>query len=135
VQVGNTNPIQNSQCAVSLASASGSGSLLTLTLTISFTPGFGGNRIMYIAARDQAQSNSNWQALGTWQAPGALAGIISATNMTPPRGAGTSSSFTFTFTDTKGVTDLGIANILINNFIDGRQACYLAYSSTSNALF
>ena len=134
VTLPNTSPIQNSQCAVSLGAATGVGTTLTLTMTITFTPSFGGNRIMYVAARDQAQSNSAWQALGTWQAPGATAGTISAASMNPPRGTGSSSPFTFTFTDSKGVNDLGVTNILINNFIDGRQACYLAYVAASNAL-
>jgi hypothetical protein len=30
-------------------------------------------------------------------------------------------------TDRNGASDLGVVNLLINDFIDGRQACYLAY--------
>jgi len=36
---------------------------------------------------------------------------------------------------TKGVQDLGVENILINNFIDGRHACYLAYARPLNVLY
>jgi outer membrane protein TolC len=61
----------NSQCTVngSLSSVSGTGSLdvLTLTLNISFAPTFGGNRIVYVAARNLTDtSNSGWQAAATW---------------------------------------------------------------------
>jgi len=37
-------------------------------------------------------------------------------------------------TDVKGAGDIGIVNLLVNNFIDGRQACYLAYVASSNTL-
>lgn len=40
----------------------------------------------------------------------------------------------FTFSDPRGWQDLGVVNILINNFIDGRSACYLAYVVPSSTL-
>jgi hypothetical protein len=42
---------------------------------------------------------------------------------------------TFTFTDPRGWQDLDVENILINNFLDGRNACYLAYSQPPNVLY
>jgi hypothetical protein len=47
-------------------SRSGNGNLLTLTLNVTFKTGLAGNRVVYMAARDQAENNSGWQALGTW---------------------------------------------------------------------
>jgi hypothetical protein len=32
-------------------------------------------------------------------------------------------------------SDFGIVNVLINNFIDGRHACYLAYAAATNTLY
>ncbi|HEY2016894.1 MAG TPA: hypothetical protein VGH38_25490, partial [Bryobacteraceae bacterium] len=64
-----TGSVGNSQCTVSGAgsSAGGSGNTLTLTLNISFTAAFRGNRVIYLAARDNADSNnSGWQPLGSW---------------------------------------------------------------------
>jgi len=55
--------------------------------------------------------------------------------VTPSRGGGSAYVFTFPFTDPKGYQDLGVVNILINNFLDGRQACYLAYSQPLNVLY
>jgi len=56
--------------------------------------------------------------------------------MTPSQGLGPGpTTFTFTFSDTKGVADLGVLNILINNTIDGRHGCYLAYSRPLNVLY
>ncbi|SPF52304.1 hypothetical protein SBA4_50007 [Candidatus Sulfopaludibacter sp. SbA4] len=106
-----------------------------LTLNMSFNPAFSGSKIVYLAARDLAADNSGWQALGTWNVPGAAATPTAAANLTPARGAGIDQTFTFTFTDTHGWQDLGVVDILINNSLDGRQACYLAYSRPLNTLY
>src|SRR5437016_4861940 len=42
---------------------------------------------------------------------------------------------TFTITDTSGYTNLGVVNVLINDFIDGRSACYAAYAEGGNTLY
>jgi hypothetical protein len=63
--------VSDSECTVFGAgsSASGGGNTFTLTLNMSFKPAFAGNRAFYLAARDVAEHNSCWQALGTWTAP------------------------------------------------------------------
>jgi len=137
VALGSTSTIQNSQCAVNLVSAVGSGSTLTLALNITFKPAFGGDKVTYVAAT-QGTESSDWQALGVWQAPAAQSGTIDVAGITPSRGAGTNGvnrQFTITVTDTKGTGDIGIVDLLINNFIDGRKACYLAYAASSNTLY
>jgi hypothetical protein len=115
---------------VGLVSAVGAGQTLTLTLNITFKQGFGGNRILYVAAQDTVAHNSNWQALGVWQAPFST-GTISVANagsgrVTGP--AGSNQQIVLTVTDTKGSGDLGIVNQLFNNALDGTHACYIAYS-------
>jgi len=137
VVLGSSGAIQNSQCAVTLVSAVGNGSTLTIFLNITFKPAFGGNRVMYMAARDLGAGNSNWQALGVWQVPFTPSGTIVVTSVSPGRGAApsaTSQEFLVTLTDTRGAGDFGVVDLLINNFIDGRQACYLAYVAASGAL-
>ena len=72
-------------------------------------------------------------ALGPLQADGIDAVVLA---LSPNRGAGYGpTQFTFSFSDTKGFADLGVENILINNFLDGRHACYLAFSRPGNALY
>jgi len=138
VALGSTSVIQNSQCAVALTSAAGSGTTLTLTLNITFSASFGGNKIAYVAARDQVGSNSNWQALGVWQVPWTPTGTITVGSANPAHGSGATISpqaISFTVTDSKGFADIGIVNVLINDFIDGRRACYLAYVTATNTLY
>ncbi|HYW48373.1 MAG TPA: FG-GAP repeat protein [Bryobacteraceae bacterium] len=126
----------NSQCAVAGAGsfANGSGNTLTLTLNLSFSAAFAGDKVTYMAARDLQGNNSGWQALGTWGVPGATT-FPAVGGVNPARGAGLSQTFTFTFTDTKGYQDLGVVNVLVNTFLDGRQACYLAYSRPTGTLY
>ena len=40
---------------------------------------------------------------------------------------GTSKAMTFTFSDPRGWQDLDVVNVLINNFLDGRRACFVAF--------
>jgi hypothetical protein len=136
VVLGSSAVIQNSQCAVSLASAVGSGTTLTLTLNITFQAGFGGNKVFYVAAGDQSGGNSNWQALGVWQVPSSPpTGTIGIGGLSSGHMAGLTGTLQVTVADTKGAGDIGIVDILINGAIDGRHACYLAYAMASNTLF
>jgi len=131
--------VSNSQCAVSWTGSpvARSNNTLTLTLTIAFAAGFAGNKVIYLAARTIAGNNSGWQPLGVWQVPGAVAATTTAViGMNPSSGAGLGpTAFTFSFSDTKGYTDLGVMNILVNNSLDGQQACYLAYARSINVLY
>ena len=92
---------------------------------------------MYIAARDQGAGNSDWQPLGVWQAPFSPAGTISVASLSPARAAiasGTAQQLSVTLNDAKGAGDFGVIDVLINHFLDGRQACYVAYVASSKSL-
>jgi hypothetical protein len=128
--------LSNSQCTLNGvgSSAIGSAGTLTLTLNLTFGAGFTGNKVVYLAARDLALDNSGWVALGTWNVPGGST-FPSVGGVSPANGAGPNPTLTFTFGDTKGYQDLGVVNILINDALDGRQACYLAYSQPLKVLY
>jgi len=131
--------VANSQCSINGAASSvaGSGNTLALTLAVAFAPGFGGNQVLYLAAQDKSTANSGWQALGTWDVPFTPSGTIAVVSLAPARGmavSGTAQTFTATLTDSQGAGDFGVVNLLVNNFIDGRQACYLAYAASTNSL-
>jgi len=104
-----------------------------LTLNLSFSNSFAGNRVMYMAARDLEQNNSGWQALGTWTVPGSANQTAAPVSVNPSGGSSLGGTFNYTFSDSaRGWQDLSVLNVLINSAIDGRQACYLAYSLTSS---
>jgi len=145
--LGGPGSVSNSQCSVAGAASmvAGSRDTLTVTLNIVFTSGFGGNKVVYLAARDLEGGNSGWQALGVWQPPFTPSGTIAVVSLTPARGAapsGTAQTFAATLTDSQGGTcgtcsstaGFGVVNLLVGNFIDGRSACYLAYVASTNSL-
>jgi len=137
VVLGSSATIQNSQCAVTLVSANGSGNNLTLVLTIAWTPAFAGDKIVHMAVGDVAGNNSGWQRLGVWRVPGGTPTTATAVvGMSPDSGAGLGpNQFTFNWSDTKGFADLGVENILVNDFLDGRHACYLAFARPGNVMY
>jgi streptogramin lyase len=53
----------------------------------------------------------------------------------PASGGGLTQTLTFRFTDAAGPSDIGVADVLINNALDGQHACYLAYVTSSNTLY
>jgi hypothetical protein len=130
--------LYNSQCTVNGAGSSvtKNGQTLTLNLNLFFGPGFTGNKILYLAARDLQGGNSGWQALGTWGITNPTPSGPAVGGVSPARSSGPGGrAFTFTFTDTNGWQDLGVVNILVNDALDGRNACYLAYSRVYNVLY
>jgi len=52
----------------------------------------------------------------------------------PAGGNGISQSFTVTFSDPGGYQNLQVVDVLINNALDGRRACYIAFTPSSNSL-
>ena len=136
-----TGSIGNSQCSVKGA-GSAAGFLdntLILSLNLTFAPAFSGNKIIYLAARDSVANNTGWQAAGTWNVPGSPPPVgPSVTGVTPAASAQTpyyAATFTFSFADTLGWGNLGVVDILINNYLDGNRACYIAFNASQNVVY
>jgi len=67
---------------------------------------------------------------GTWISlvNASAAGVtLAPSSAGPASGSGTSQTFTFTFTHSSGFQNLQVVDVLINNALDGRRACYLAF--------
>ena len=130
---GGAVTVENSQCRVSLSSFS-KYQLNNFDLTVSITfKSFLGLKNIYLQAGDLAAASSGWQQSGTWtvtvnQPP-------SVTVLTPNTAAGTTQTFTVTYSDPDGAVDLASVEVLINNFLDGRSSCYLAYNIPSDTLY
>ncbi|MEZ5355047.1 MAG: BACON domain-containing carbohydrate-binding protein [Bryobacteraceae bacterium] len=129
--------IANGQCTIhgTGSSATMSGNTLTLVLSISFSNTFWGNRILYTAARDTAGHNSGWVAKGVWTVPGVLTPSTAVTSLSPTRATTSTAALTLQFFDDTGFADLSVLNVLINNAIDGRNACYLAFVRSGGTLY
>src|SRR5262249_29903531 len=62
-------------------------------------------------------------------------GVTQPVSVSPGAGSTASQTFSFTFNDPHGWQDLDVVNILVNNFLDGRNACYLAYVRSAGVLY
>jgi len=125
----------NSQCFLTGGSAAASGTTLTLTLNLGFFAPFAGAKVIYLAVQDQSGNTSGWQALETWNVPGGSVAGPAVSGVTPAGGNTTGQTYTFTFTDSTGAQDLGVVNILIDAYLQGYGACYLAYSRPLDVLY
>jgi len=137
MQIPSASIVSNNQCSVEASGSSilGNGTTLTINLTITFHANFGGYKVFYLSAGDVSGTNSGWQPVAAWGVPTPqfTGPGVGYPGVTPGRADSTNNpvNYTFNFTDTNGVADIAIANVLINNAIDGRHACYLAFANVT----
>lgn len=128
--------IGNSYCTLSADefSVAASGSQLALTLNVSFSVGFAGDRVVYVAARDSAGGNSGWQPRGAFRVAGGI-GALSLANLSPSDGSGVQRTFTLTFADAVSGNNISNAQVLIGRDLNGNNACYIGYVRQGNQLY
>src|SRR5262249_32671001 len=105
-----------------------------LTLNMSFSAAFGGNKVVYVAARDTI-NNSGWQTMGMHGVPPLPATFPIPGGMSPSSGVAANPTLSFTFNDATNATNLQTGWALINTAIDGRAACYVAYYRPGNQIY
>lgn len=132
---GSTGSVQNSQCILlGNSSVSLSGNTLTMAVSLSFKTSFFGNRIVYLRAVDSSARDSGWQQRGTWTT-GTPSPAPAAESVSPSSGIGMSQTFTLTFSDPNGATDITWTHITINSSFSLSQACYFAYERAANRFY
>ncbi len=136
--LGGAGIVENSQCRLTAAGSSWGPPLFEtkLTLNLSFKPGFSGQKNVYVSATDLTGATTGWVAKGAWTVSTAAPSLSPlVVSRTPDGGSGSSLALTVTFSDPDGWQDLDVLNILVNDFLDGRHACYIAYSRPLNVLY
>ena len=134
---GTSQTLSNSQCSINFGSSSvsGSGNVLTLAVATTFSSSFNGNKVIYVAGRDAASSNSGWQPLGTWAVPTIASSSPAVVSLSPTNSTNLNQTFTAVGTDSGGYGAITVVDLLINNALTGVNACYIAYSQTANAFY
>ena len=139
VTPGAAGTLSNSQCSVNAGSSSfsASGNNLTINIALSFQGGFAGAKTNYMFAADAGGLHTGWQARGAWTvlAAGGVNQAPVAVGVTPSAGTGSMQTFSFSFSDPNGYTDLPAAQLLIGAALTPSGSCYLYYSRPSNALY
>jgi hypothetical protein len=124
VSVASSTPLANSQCTVTGSGITSSGNELTLSLTITFAAGFSGQKNVYMEAIG-ASGNSGWVLQGTWTT--AARQTLTAGSISPINGTGLSQTFSLSFPDANGVSDIGKGFVLFNASLTGASACYVEF--------
>jgi hypothetical protein len=134
IQLGAAGAVQNGQCTVNGAGSSllVSGNTLILNVAVSFPSNFTGAKSVYGYAQTAAGVGSGWQTLGTWNVMQQPPQVVS---VTPSSGMGNSGTFSFTFSDANGTSDLSLVQVLINGTFSGAPACYASVDSASGLLW
>ena len=128
----------NGQCTIVGAGSSvvSSGNTLTLTLVVQFnTTAFAGRKILYVAARDAADNNSDWQPMGVFGVATPLATNPMVVSLSPASGTGTSATLTITYRDATAGANIQPSQILIGRALDASNACYIAFVNSTNDLY
>ena len=127
---------ENSQCTVYAggSSATGAGNILTLSVTLTLKSAFAGNKLMYAAARNVDSLNSGWQITGVVGVP-PLSNSFPSVSVLPSALSGRAQQVTFTFQDATSANNLQTMWALINDALDVRGACYIAYYRPGNLVF
>ena len=129
--------IGNSQCSVdgtkTYISTAGTNQV-SVTVGVTFVARFGGNKVVYLAARNMEDYNSGWQALSVWNVPANIAypNVASVSVGSLDNDTTTIAAY---FQDLTSNSNLTPSQILINSAIDGRGACYVGYDHAHNALY
>ena len=136
IVLNGSGSLSNGQCTINVlgSSAVTSGTGLTLTLNLSFASTFGGNKIIYMAAREGI-NNSGWQTMGVHGVPPLPSTLPLPVGMNPPSGSASKTTLSFTFQDAASASFLQTGWALINAAIDGRGACYIAYYQPGNEIY
>jgi len=134
--LGGPGTVGNSQCSVSGSgsSAVGSGNILSLTLNMTFSNAFGGNRVIYAAARDPQGDNTGWVIMGVHGVPPLPATFPTPIAISPSSGMASNAIQTFTYQDASSADNLQVMWALTNTFLDARGACYVAYYAPGNLI-
>ncbi len=128
----------NGQCTIvgSGSSAVLSGNSLALTLVVQFNAtAFAGRKILYVAARDLAENNSDWQPMGAYGVATPLATNPMVVSLSPASGTGATATLTLTYRDATAGTNLQPSQILIGRALDASNACYIAFVNSTNEIY
>jgi uncharacterized repeat protein (TIGR01451 family) len=103
----------------------------TITVTMNV------NAVASSPLTNQATVSGGGAALSTASDPTTIAGTVlpAPVSISPIVSTGASQTYVFQFSDVSGYQSLSVVNVLINNFLDGRSACYLAYAVPTNVLY
>jgi len=130
--------LENGQCIVSMAQSSVSvaNAMLTLNVAVTFKPSYEGPKNIYVRATSEQGVATDWQQAGSWTIPSHGPGArVSAVDVTPDAGSGSTQTFTARFIDILGTSDLSIVYFKIGSAPRGAlNSCMVRYKPQSGQI-
>ena len=102
---------------------------------IAFAPSFGGSKIVYAALSDKFGRSAGWSIVGTHQVPPGPVTFPRPVSISPAAINTANVPISFTFEDQTDANNIETAWALVNDALDGRRACYIAYHRPSNQVY
>ncbi len=131
--------LQNTQCAIALATTTvvPAGNTLTVNLAVTFKAPFAGAKNIFMYAAGSGGRNSGWQDRGDWTVTSAALPVVTANSATPATGSGSSQTFALQYGDTAGATDLATTWVWFTPSMAASSAnsCMAYYQRSINTLF
>ena len=136
--LGSATTLQNSQCAIAVASsgASPSGTTLRVNVAMTFKTSFAGAKNIYLYSANGTSANSGWQDRGDWTVP-TVAAPVTADSVTPSSGSGATQAFALQYSDSLGAADLMATWVWFSNTLAGSadNSCLAYYDRPGNRVF
>ena len=131
VTLPGTGVVQNSQCSLDVAASSvtDTGSNVTVNLALSFKPAFAGWRDIWMLGQNGAWSGG-WENKGTWMVPS----DPTADWVTPASGGGMAQTFTFTYSNAAGASQVTWVEAVVGPALSGQNSCYVGYLPQTHQL-
>jgi len=129
--LGSSATIQNSQCALGVATMTVSGTSTILSIPLAFKGSFTGPKNIYMYAVGPS-GNTGWVQKGTYSV--VAGGVPVANSIAPASGSGAGQTFTFVMSD-QGVSNFLVAAAMLFASTPGfnlNNACYIVYDRTAS---
>ena len=139
IAIPSQQSVSNSQCTVlgieSYAANPELGPPRISRFRIAFAPSFGGSKIVYAGLSDTFGRSSGWSIVGTHQVPPGPVTFPRPVSISPAAINTANVPISFTFEDQTDANNIETAWMLVNDALDGRRACYIAYHRPSNQVY
>ncbi|HEU0120198.1 MAG TPA: hypothetical protein VFQ91_06705 [Bryobacteraceae bacterium] len=131
---GSQTAVTNGLCTISGTglTVTSTADSLTIAIPVTLAGSFTGAKQVYGNAGDAAGLGAGWPQVGTWNVTPAAAPAV--VGVSPDSGNGLSQTFTFTFSDANGGTDIATASMLFNSDLVTTNACYFTWNRLANTI-
>ncbi len=133
--VGSSGNVSNGGCSLTGANAVLSGATLTLTVSLSFSGTFSGSKNSYLYVYDASGARDGYRTVGSWTVSAGTDQPPQFVSLTPASGSGRVQSFTITFSDPNGASDIAGSYFLLNSSLNATAGCFIEYVSGANLLY